>query len=208
MNTEDYLQSMDKLFQLSQSWNRREGKFNLIERPKPIVEIIESSIPDHKIIQDNEPSIIIKEGINLVTSNERSIESPKTVEKPLVKKLIAEEKNLLEKEPKQATKAEAPILKKVEFHDFNSWLNSMANKPKSLGNKTTLDNTPFKKQKTIKSNPDSIHEIDASATSETLANLLVIQGYKSEAISMYEKLSTRFPEKKDTFADLIRKLKI
>ena len=208
MNTEENLQSVDHLYQLSQAWNVREGKFYLKEQHKPIVELIESSNPVLNIINDNDPSTLFEESDKKVTSHEFTDESPIVEEKPLVISLIAEEKDLLEKVPKQKIKNEARIQNKVEVKDFNSWLTSMADKPKSIGHKTTFDSTPFKKQKSVKSNSDSIHEIDASATSETLANLLVVQGYKSEAISMYEKLSTRFPEKKDTFADLIRKLKI
>jgi hypothetical protein len=46
-----------------------------------------------------------------------------------------------------------------------------------------------------------------SVISETLARLLVQQGYKEKAINMYQRLSLAFPEKSAYFAAEIDKLK-
>jgi hypothetical protein len=44
--------------------------------------------------------------------------------------------------------------------------------------------------------------------SETLANILALQGHKDKAIAMYEKLKLQIPEKSTFFAAQIEKLKI
>ncbi|MFK8054618.1 MAG: hypothetical protein AB8F78_00740 [Saprospiraceae bacterium] len=90
---------------------------------------------------------------------------------------------------------------KESFRSYNEWKRKKA---KTSWRDLLLLSTD-KKQSTKKSRKetsetsDETHEI----ASETLAEILALQGHSDKAIKMYETLSLRYPEKRATFAALI-----
>lgn len=186
---EKQLQSVsDPAFVLSQEWNNREGKFSLTES---------------KIILDQNRD----KKSELIEMETKPFDNIEDMEKLNLKD--QESTNALsESRVTQHVETESAALQTMVKNDFGAWLLTMPvkgikkNEDESSGNFMSED-----KPSIIRKNQDSILDMDLSISSETLARLLTEQGHKAEAISMYEKLSLRFPEKKDTFALLIQKLK-
>lgn len=153
---------------------------------------------DHEPVRDDEvPSAITdKEHTNQDLPRSKVVPSSEAKQE---NKLPNEAADKIHKIPKMS----AP---NTDRSDFNRWLSGLRplkrEEPIIPVTKATASKSVSKSQ-TV----GGIYGIDASAATETLAQLLTQQGYKAEAISIYEKLSIRFPEKKDTFADLIQKLK-
>lgn len=136
--------------------------------------------------------------------------------------IIEEEK---EEEEKNVPSNE-PILKDDSEHSFSEWLKLMdgqtiaeensttENKPlkslsKELVNKFITEAPQIKPKKEFYSASNmarlSVKENDDLVT-ETLANIYAQQGNKEKAISAYEKLALKYPEKRIYFANLIHKL--
>lgn len=97
--------------------------------------------------------------------------------------------------------------------DFYQWLEELQAGPKTakrqkppLESKLPLKTEATKGSETLKIIESSL-TLKEEVISETLAKLLARQGHKQEAISMYEKLMLKFPEKGSTFATAIEKLK-
>ncbi|BDS12434.1 hypothetical protein [Aureispira anguillae] len=91
--------------------------------------------------------------------------------------------------------AEAPDI-------FDLFLSQTDGFLKSLGDKKEGN-----KENTLEDWEDDSTTEDEEVASETLADLLALQGQKVKAIKMYETLSLKFPEKSRFFADKITELK-
>lgn len=184
MNTSN---NSDISYQQSQSWNQRNNKFDLSTEinESPILKVKEElKITETVKIEEtsNTPKIEQK-----ITTQESPISKPEIKHDPIHKK----ENSVYQ-----------------EKTGFQLWLQNLAQEPKEMSEeskKPKLSQSQIKAQKLIKTELEEIK--DLSPASDTLASLLVSQGYYKEAIAMYEKLSIQFPEKKATFAALIGKLK-
>jgi predicted Zn-dependent protease len=94
--------------------------------------------------------------------------------------------------------------------DTEEFLNNIEDKLKSLGRKgratAKVDAKEEDDEAFEKSIVKSITE-DEELVSETLANILAMQGKNKKAIKMYQALSLKFPEKSRFFAQKINELK-
>jgi hypothetical protein len=90
---------------------------------------------------------------------------------------------------------------KESFRSYNEWKRKKA---KTSWRDLLLLSTD-KKQSAKKSRKDVSENSEDSLdiASETLAEILALQGHNDKAIKMYETLSLRYPEKRATFAALI-----
>lgn len=100
-----------------------------------------------------------------------------------------------------ADSIETPTRKETDVFDFfmqqtNSFLKSLNERKESKEERTWQD-----------LEDDSTTEDDA-VVSETLAELLALQGQNAKAIKMYAALSLKFPEKSRLFADKIAALEV
>ncbi len=215
----------DISYQQSQTWNQRSNKFDLStdlnENPKVFdndenVNISEptkykevSKTAKTKIIdtlQETQNSEeVIKEEIKLIETEIIETESKaslmKSQESVQANKLYKSEENPIFNSIKENSAYQANS-------GFHRWLKNLTQEPKEKLEESTkqiIHQNQLKPQKPVKTELEEIK--DLSPASETLASLLVSQGYYKEAIAMYEKLSILIPEKKATFAALIGKLK-
>ena len=90
---------------------------------------------------------------------------------------------------------------KESFRSYNEWKRKKA----KTSWRDLLVLSTDKKQSTQKSRKDESEngEDSLDIASETLAEILAVQGHNDKAIKMYETLSLRNPEKRATFAALI-----
>ncbi len=137
--------------------------------------------------------------------------------------IIDEEK---EEEEEKNIASNEPTLNDNSEHSFSEWLKIMdgqtlaeensttENKPlkslsKELVNRFITEAPQIKPKKEFYSASNmarlSVQENDDLVT-ETLANIYAQQGNKEKAISAYEKLALKYPEKRIYFANLIHKL--
>lgn len=100
-----------------------------------------------------------------------------------------------EKETKKEDTVETPINRTKKIKHF---LNKKKKKEKKKKKKEKRKSHPIAEK--------SVHESE-DVLSETLADLLAIQGYMDKAIDMYKRLSLIFPEKSAFFALKIEELK-
>jgi hypothetical protein len=183
---------------------------------------------DHSNVgdDDDEPLMTLSDLLAEATSTDEQIEEIKEEETTVV--LPQNEEEMLElKEKTRITtaKAIAPLPKS----SFNSWKKKATSKTKEkMGISIVSDEAieeynkkieekiienQEKKKKTKKAlNLDgyidkSLEQNEDLAT-ETLAGILALQGRKSEAIAMFDKLKLQIPEKSAFFAAEIEKLKI
>ena len=162
----------------------------------------ESAMNPHALVQEPDRNGEIASAVTEKEHSDQDGQQSKVVPSEEIKqdrKLPNEVIDKVYKTPKMSAQ-------KTDTPDFNQWLSGL----RPLKNEAPI--IPVYKATASKSVSRSqavggIYGIEASAATETLAQLLTQQGYKAEAISIYEKLSIRFPEKKDIFADLIQKLK-
>jgi len=150
---------------------------------------------------------IFEEGVFDFLEEEQETK-PKKQKKNILKK---SEKEILEKvPPKIETNIEEQELKPLEeIHEkkedsvdrFDLFLSQTDVFLKSLGDKK--ERNP--EESTTSWKDDSIVENEEVA-SETLADLLALQGQKLKAIKMYKTLSLKFPKKSRLFADKIAEL--
>lgn len=183
----------DPSFQQSQQWNQREKKFDLNEiTPVSKEEFVSSSLDIKSIHTSEVAEIVHVDKSQFIESNSQNV--------------------ILQIEPTENNQRNQVTLKpnsRTEFtpaSGFHQWLNNLS---KTKSSSETQEASTSTKRAKIKIDPviDSEEPSEMSPASETLAALLADQGYRKEAIAMYQKLSDRFPEKKDTFAALIQKLK-
>lgn len=99
---------------------------------------------------------------------------------------------------------EDPILKKggKQLSEFTKWL---LTKNESL--QTEVESTVLPKETESNQVDDLGTNLKEAIISESLAEIYVKQGLKSEAIKMYEKLSLKNPKKSTYFAEIIENLK-
>ncbi|MFZ1422738.1 MAG: tetratricopeptide repeat protein [Saprospiraceae bacterium] len=97
--------------------------------------------------------------------------------------------------------------------DFYAWLeelnletNPKHRKKAERSQKTLIKKDVLPVDETRKAVESSL-KLGEEIVSETLAKLLARQGHKEEAIEMYQKLASKYPEKGTTFAAAIQKLK-
>ena len=124
-----------------------------------------------------------------------------------------------------------PINTETEMHSFEDWLSMLSSRPhmkksiksteggsadKSRKDYDLIEQFIRKKPGTEKPQtiPESMADISASSSkdndefiTETLAKIYINQKYYQKAISVYQKLSLRFPEKNIYFAGQIEKIK-
>ncbi|MCP4439037.1 MAG: hypothetical protein GY810_08860 [Aureispira sp.] len=116
------------------------------------------------------------------------VEEPKIEDKE-------EELNTEEEQPKE----EEPAQKPFDFfsESTEAFLKSLSSK-KQKKTKSTSSKVDYMAKESVTENEEVI--------SETLANLLALQGKKDKAIKMYNALSLKFPEKSRFFAEKIEEL--
>ena len=88
--------------------------------------------------------------------------------------------------------------KKKENHQFELIDNFIKESPRIQPSKDEVKEIKTKNEESLKEKSDFI--------TETLANIYVKQGHYDKAISAYQKLSLKYPEKNSYFADQIQKL--
>ncbi len=194
----DPLQMRDQTFVKSAGWNKRENQTNLQQASIKVKRTEEKQLPLPVVEKE---SVQDAADYNEETPTNRGYEpsSPVQIESTSIE--VTPSIN-------QENKAQTNTSMNSDPLNFNVWLERMTStevKDDVISKKEKIN--PVKEHRVKDAQKESIYNINPSASSETLAQLLVNQGYKSEAISMYEKLSLRFPEKKAIFADLIQKLK-
>ena len=150
-----------------------------------------------------------EEQVEATKTKKRKSKSKKATKKES-KELLAQpklEKEILKEEPKKEQEPDLERLDQVEDKKANSidvfdlFLSQTDGFLKSLHDKKEGN----KEMSTSSWEDDSTAENEAVA-SETLANLLALQGQKSKAIKMYKTLSLKFPKKSRLFADKIAEL--
>lgn len=100
----------------------------------------------------------------------------------------------------------------AQVEDFYSWLKTMPTdsgqtKIKTEKSKKKDKSSDKPKSETKMNQAEKSLKLGEEIVSETLARLLARQGYKDDAIEMYEKLRKKYPQKDSTFAAAIEKLK-
>ncbi|MEP7195566.1 MAG: hypothetical protein ABI851_03550 [Saprospiraceae bacterium] len=203
----DQLQNSDFTYTLSQQWNKRDKKFDLVINPKDQIDEslgIESNLAK-EIIEIKSAEEEIKELLVPVfdlepieLSQEAKTYPEENYTEPTIDIPNLESKTDLE---------EVKVNVYVPQSGFHTWLNSLAQKSSDGDIVLNIPAQTIKREKITKTKAEAKFETELTPISETLANLLASQGYKEEARTMYEKLSLKFPEKKDIFAPLIEKLK-
>lgn len=154
--------------------------------------------------------LVIDEPKEDVTAPESVVK--KQVEQPEVKKVV--------KQRQKKTSVESEI-HLHEVHSFSSWLSLFREDEENsaAGSKNDLIDEFIIKQPRLERKPPDVHEddpVDMSRHSvlesddfitETLAKIYVKQKKYDKAISFYEKLSLKYPEKVSYFADQIKEIK-
>ena len=103
------------------------------------------------------------------------------------------------------TKAEIPIISDLPFSDEKEMLEHSKRIEEKLASEQEKKK---KKEQALISFAEESLKAQEDTGSETLANILALQGHKDKAIAMYEKLKLQIPEKSTFFAAQIEKLKI
>ncbi|MCC6815025.1 MAG: hypothetical protein IT267_01270 [Saprospiraceae bacterium] len=176
----------DPAFRPSQQWNQRDNQFDLVQEEK----VLETPLMESKKQDTNVDSMEL---------------SQETLPQPLVE-IVA-----INKEEQgisgDNTYKSLPIIdiKTPENLSFSQWLLQLEGTKKNSEETIIINSKNKSTKRELKSVEDETTE--SNAYSETLAALLATQGYKEEAISMYEKLKVRFPQKRAIFAALIQELK-
>ncbi len=97
---------------------------------------------------------------------------------------------------------------KEQRNDTEEFLNNIEEKLKSLGKKGREPKPKLNQGQNQDFEKTILHSIteDEEVVSETLANILAMQGKNKKAIKMYKALSLKFPEKSRLFAQKIKEL--
>lgn len=128
-------------------------------------------------------------------TDKKTTDSKKTSKKPSEKNKLAESAETTSKlkSSEQPKEAQTKDVFDVFISDTQDFIKSFSGKDKS----SVEEESSWE--------DDSVEENEA-IISETLANLLAIQGQNNKAIKMYEALSLKFPEKSRLFAEKIKQL--
>jgi hypothetical protein len=109
------------------------------------------------------------------------------------------------------TKTEIPVISDLPFSDEKEMLEHSKRIEEKLATeqeKRKKKEEKKKKEQALISFAEESLVAQEDTGSETLANILALQGHKDKAIAMYEKLKLQIPEKSAFFAAQIEKLKI
>lgn len=183
------------------------------------VDSVEEDDTEDRLIKEDQSEELERSTINSVIETtveieasacmdlEESLSVPISVEIDDVRAILGVkvEKKAVKKEKQKAKKKKGKRAQ-VQRTDvsFADWLLSLHDEPKQIKKKK---GKAKKKKKKGTNKIDTFTVRRKGVVSETLAALMVAQGKKIEAISIYEELKLKYPEKSVYFADLIKKVK-
>jgi hypothetical protein len=137
-----------------------------------------------------------------ISKKKKGKKKPSSKKKTTPKRLPEEKEVNKAVDEKEIQSSEIPVIERPKEDNFSLFLSQTQGFLQSLQAKDMREEPAEK----LDWEDDSTDEKEG-VISETLADLLALQGQKAKAIKMYEALSLKFPKKNRLFADKIAQLK-